>query len=632
MKINHLKINGFGKIKNKEINLNKNINLIYGKNESGKSTIIKFIEATFYGISKNKNGKEIPDFEKYKPWIGEEFSGKLNYELDDGNSYEIFRDFSKKNPKIYNNNLEEISKEFSIDKTKGNQFFYEQTKMDEQLFLSTNIVEQQEVVLDDNNQELLTQKIANILSTGEDNTSYKKVMDNLNKKLIQEVGTERTSGRPLNEVMKKINKLKNEKENLENSTYIIDEIKENKNEINEDIKNINNEIIILKEIKKYKEEEEKQKEKININKNICDEYSAKIINLKNSLYNKNENKEINKKEIKNNNIFSDLLLIILIILNIIINFIKINYIFNISLILATIIYLIIYFIFNNKKKNKVKIKKDEKNTEKIKTEKEIEILEENINSKNKEVENIKNNIEEQKNIKLNLIKNKFNNNLSEEEIVRLFNYDLNKINFEIDLLNNEFNNKNIELNTLYIKEKEINNKIERKLQIEESLENLEEEKEELQDLEKSINIAKKALEEAYNELNSEITPKFTKDLSLLIEKISGNKYKKASFDADNGLKIENENGDYIDCNKLSIGTIDQLYLSLRLSSMNQISEEKMPIILDEAFAYYDNERLENILKFINENYRENQVLIFTCSNREKEIMDRLNIEYNFVEL
>ena len=31
MKINYLKINGFGKIKNKEINLNKNINIIYGK-------------------------------------------------------------------------------------------------------------------------------------------------------------------------------------------------------------------------------------------------------------------------------------------------------------------------------------------------------------------------------------------------------------------------------------------------------------------------------------------------------------------------------------------------------------------------------------------------------------------------
>ena len=36
----------------------------------------------FYGISKNKRGKEITDFERYTPWKAGEFSGKLNYELD----------------------------------------------------------------------------------------------------------------------------------------------------------------------------------------------------------------------------------------------------------------------------------------------------------------------------------------------------------------------------------------------------------------------------------------------------------------------------------------------------------------------------------------------------------------------
>ena len=57
----------------------------------------------------------------------------------------------------------------------------------------------------------------------------------------------------------------------------------------------------------------------------------------------------------------------------------------------------------------------------------------------------------------------------------------------------------------------------------------------------------------------------------------------------------------------------------------------MPIILDEVFAYYDNDRLENILKFISENYS-NQILIFTCSDREKQALDNLKIKYNFIEL
>ena len=124
LKINNLKINGFGKLENKEINLSENINLIYGKNEAGKTTLLKFISGMFYGISKNKNKKEIPDYEKYKPWKAEEYSGKIEYVLDNKETFEVFRDFNKKNPKIYKNS-EDISNEFNINKTKGNEFFYE---------------------------------------------------------------------------------------------------------------------------------------------------------------------------------------------------------------------------------------------------------------------------------------------------------------------------------------------------------------------------------------------------------------------------------------------------------------------------------------------------------------------------
>ena len=78
----------------------------------------------FYGTLKNKKGKKISNFDKYKPWVGEDFSGKIEYELDNNSKYEIFRDFNKKNPIIYNEQKEDISKEFNIDKAKGNEFFY----------------------------------------------------------------------------------------------------------------------------------------------------------------------------------------------------------------------------------------------------------------------------------------------------------------------------------------------------------------------------------------------------------------------------------------------------------------------------------------------------------------------------
>lgn len=58
----------------------------------------------------------------------------------------------------------------------------------------------------------------------------------------------------------------------------------------------------------------------------------------------------------------------------------------------------------------------------------------------------------------------------------------------------------------------------------------------------------------------------------------------------------------------------------------------MPIILDEAFAYYDETRLANILKYISEEFKNHQILILTCTNREREILEKLNLQYKNIEL
>lgn len=58
----------------------------------------------------------------------------------------------------------------------------------------------------------------------------------------------------------------------------------------------------------------------------------------------------------------------------------------------------------------------------------------------------------------------------------------------------------------------------------------------------------------------------------------------------------------------------------------------MPIILDEAFAYYDEERLTNILKYISEEFRNHQIVILTCTNREREILEKLKLQYKNIEL
>lgn len=70
-----------------------------------------------------------------------------------------------------------------------------------------------------------------------------------------------------------------------------------------------------------------------------------------------------------------------------------------------------------------------------------------------------------------------------------------------------------------------------------------------------------------------------------------------------------------------------MYIALRFGAIKELSNENMPIILDEAFAYYDEERLNNILKYLNEEFKDNQIIIFTCTDREKEILENENIPY-----
>ena len=133
-------------------------------------------------------------------------------------------------------------------------------------------------------------------------------------------------------------------------------------------------------------------------------------------------------------------------------------------------------------------------------------------------------------------------------------------------------------------------------------------------------------------MKNSVTPKFTEELSNAISEITNKKYNKIMFNDEEGLIVELENGNYIPVSKLSVGTIDQLYLSLRLSMAEELSKECLPIILDEAFAYYDEERLENILEYINKKFNNHQIIILTCTDREKKILNNNNIEYNYIEL
>ena len=191
---------------------------------------------------------------------------------------------------------------------------------------------------------------------------------------------------------------------------------------------------------------------------------------------------------------------------------------------------------------------------------------------------------------------------------------------------------NLELNHIQYDEKNILEKTEEIISLKEEKDDIDEKLSLLEEKNKYFEITKEFIEKAYEKMKNNVTPKFTQNLSNIAQKISNGKYKKVSINQEKGLVVETEKGEYIPVALLSTGTIDQLYLSLRLSMLDEISKEKMPIILDEAFAYYDDERLRNILLFLTNECKGHQVILFTCHNREKEILEKENIDYNWVVL
>lgn len=628
MKILNLKINNFGKLSDKEIELSDGINIIYGNNESGKSTLLKFIMGMFYGLSKNKNGKFMPDYEKYTPWDKDEFSGKISYKLDNEEKFEVFRNFKKKNPKIFNENLEDISNNYNIDKTTGNKFFVEQTGVDEELFSSTILAFQEEVKLDEKEQAGLLQKMSNLASTGEDNLSFNRIMSKLNKKQTEEIGTMRTKDKPVNLIFKRMEEINNQKESLNNYRNKQYEIEENLEYLQKQIKEQEIQEELLKKLKNVNQKNEIEKEKLKINTNAIKEYNKKIEDIQASTTKSEVKNNIQNMNKKNSNIFQIILSIIFVIITIIsLVFIKNDIISSISVVITIVT--LIYLGYTNYKKKINSIKQKETENEKIDTKQnQVEVLK-NLKIKLEEDTNILNKkLQEEYKENVEKIRNEYIGVIPIKKIDEILTK--NNIEYELLYLQNQINDNKVKIHKINVDKSEVEKNLENLVLLEEEYSLLEEQYNELNESSNLINLVKEEIEKAYNIMKKDIAPKFTKNMAQIIEKISNSKYKNVKLDEKNGIIVEIENGNYMNANNLSIGTIDQMYLSLRLGAGKEISKESLPILLDETFAYWDNSRLENILKFIHTEFENRQIILFTCTNRETEALEKLGVKYNYI--
>lgn len=611
MKIDDFKINNYGKIENSEVFLQNGINLIKGYNEAGKSTILSFLNSMLYGIDKTKKGN-ISEYDKYLPWLSTNFSGSMNYRLDNGNTYYVFRDFKKKTPIILDSNRNDITANFKQNK-KGIDFLEEQIGVDKKTFQNTSISYQKLVVLDDKNKAEMSGKLANLISTGEENYSYDDIIKKLNTKQLEEIGSSRTKKRPINNIEERILKLEQERREVLN-------IKDKKERMTEEREETQKKFATIGYIKQMITE---------IKENFLKKETEKKIytEIYNRIEKKKEEIEEKKKEridvITKEKVFDRIKWMYLILTLIAI---PAAYFYIYSLIVYFLVLIFIYIIAkNNSDKRMADL--EEKNRA---VEKELNILRKDVIQDERVIQKEKKEFEERfENVKKQMFQ-KYKNFVNREYLERILKKDIEGVFKEASEIEKEYETTMYRLSQINAERNVVESTSGKLAEIVEELEELKQEREKLLNYNDTIEIAKEVLKESYDELKNNVGPEFDKKLSYIVQKITNGKYDDVYIDINHNIKMKTEHGEYVNLERFSTGTIEQVNLALRLAYIDTISKESLSIILDEAFAFYDDERLANIMRFLSQEYINRQVIIFTCSNREKKIIDEENIPANVV--
>lgn len=123
-----------------------------------------------------------------------------------------------------------------------------------------------------------------------------------------------------------------------------------------------------------------------------------------------------------------------------------------------------------------------------------------------------------------------------------------------------------------------------------------------------------------------------KTASGLIGGITGGIYNSMSID-ENLNAFLNTKKKLIPLEQVSSGTADQIYLALRLAAAKLIQKEEdaMPLIFDDSFVLYDDDRLRKALVWLAGAYK-GQIIIFTCHQREAEMLKESGIAFHQIAL
>lgn len=144
----------------------------------------------------------------------------------------------------------------------------------------------------------------------------------------------------------------------------------------------------------------------------------------------------------------------------------------------------------------------------------------------------------------------------------------------------------------------------------------------------AIDLAQDTMTELSTSIQNSFGLYLNKAASELINGITGGIYTSMSID-ENLNAFLNTKTRLVPIDQVSSGTMDQIYLALRLAAAKLIQNgsDQMPLIFDDSFVLYDDERLKSALRWLSKAYK-GQIIIFTCHQREAQMLTANQIPYH----
>ena len=146
----------------------------------------------------------------------------------------------------------------------------------------------------------------------------------------------------------------------------------------------------------------------------------------------------------------------------------------------------------------------------------------------------------------------------------------------------------------------------------------------------ALDLAIRTIQDLSEEIYDSFGSVLNEQVSVLVRRITNDKYTEVRIDDQLKVMVKSGNS-YISMDYLSTGTIEQIYLALRLSIANVLIAEDLPIIIDDIFVTYDYQRLYDTLSCLNE-YLNRQIILFTTNPGLQDMAANIGIANHAIAL